>query len=805
MNRVTAYIVEFLFKNALIRRVLLSCVVMVIVSGAVMLLFRGVAVQTSPVGWEKSFFISPYNLRAVNISMSSRGNYIASVFQGEEKGQKGIYVSVSFNGGTEFLPPVKISDIDSTIETRPHAAIAGNGHLAVVWHNLPSGDISSRIFMAISTDMGATWSQPRQLKFDTDMELLPRAFYDDRGILHLFYHAYREGAVQVFHAYSGDEKVFEDAEPITEMGKKMRGAFFPSIYFKKDNVFIVWQGKGEEGGALSDDLYFTRSTNYGRSWRSPERITRSSANDAAPSLLMHNNTLYCAYQNNEGKNWSIMLARGYERGDEWDAVPLKVSTTNVNCYTPRLVSSADNELVVFWYDNRERSNNIYARKYSIIDNKLLNEVRVSEGRASSWHPDAVSVGRRVVVHWQQSDRVMAKYTDISVMPPRVYSSTHPEDRWSRDGSAIIRWSSPRDESGIAGYATITNDLPYFNPTVQNLEPNLTRMVLPELSDGVTYFHIRAVDGAGNYSRTIHYPLKVSRSPLPLPEVESPTHAEGKAVQNDDPVLTWAVAEGRRTKGYLYSLAKDSVEDPANFTTDNRVSFKNLSPGRYFFTVRGVDKTNRPGRTASYELVVGRAEKVDTDYYRRLAQKLDQPEEQPERAERKRFPYVALQLPFDTEAAYSGQAFAVTMMPRRIPRSQVVGYSYVLSPDRKAPPRKIMVKNDNIGIDSLEEGEYVIGVRARYFTIENGEKQYHWTGPSYSAFTVATEPQESPLIDIGSRLAGRIGQHPLMVGLFSGMLTLVMLTMGVGTRISFYVSALQFRIGSLLRLVFSSTR
>lgn len=130
---------------------------------------------------------------------------------------------------------------------------------------------------------------------------------------------------------------------------------------------------------------------------------------------------------------------------------------------------------------------------------------------------------------------------------------------------------------------------------------------------------------------------------------------------------------------------------------------------------------------------------------------------------------------------------------------------MLSPERKAPPRKIMVKNDNIGIDALDEGDYVIGVRARYYTIENGQRQYHWTGPSYSAFTVAKEPLESPLIDLGGRLTLRIGQHPLLVGLFSGVLTLVVLTMGLGTRISFYAAALQFRVGSLLRLVISSIR
>lgn len=805
MNRITAHISNLFFRFAFIRRILWICIVLALAGGAALVVFKSEPVQTSPVGWERSFFVSPYNLKALNIQMASKGNYIASVFQGEEKGNKGIYAAVSFNGGTDFLPPVKISNIDSTIETRPHAAIAGNGHLAVVWHNLPEGDISSRVFISISRDMGATWSSPEELNFKTDMELLPQVFYDDRGLLHLFYHAYREGVIQVFHALSSDEKIFEDAEPISEMGSKMRGAFFPSIYFKKDNVYIVWQGKGEQGGSLSDDLYFTRSSNYGRSWSSREKITTSGANDASPSLILYKNTLYCAYQNNEGKSWAIMLVRGYEQGNEWDAIPLKVSATNVNCYSPKVVSSADDEIIVLWYDNRERSNDIYARKFSITENKLLNEVRVSESRSSSWHPEAVSVGKRVVVQWEQSNRIMAKYSDISVSPPRVSSYTHPEDQWSREERAIISWRTPVDESGIAGYATITNELPYFNPTVQNIEPDLTRITIPALGDGITYFHIRAIDGAGNYSRTIHYPLKVSRSPLPLPEVESPSHPEGEPVKNNDPVLTWTIEDNKRTKGYLYSIAKDAVEDPANFTTDNRVSFRDLSPGRYFFTIRGVDKTNRPGRIASYELVVGRAEKVDPEYYQRLAKNLEQPAEETRKEAAPRLPYVALRLPFDVKSVYPGEPFSATMIPRRIPGSQVEGYSYVISDKKKAPPRKIMTKKDAIGVDALEDGEYVIGVRARYFTVENGQKEYHWTGPSYVTFNIGREPLESPLIDLGTRLANRIAGNRLMVALFSGVLMMVVLTVGLGTRITFYAASIQFRVGSFFRLLLSVIR
>ena len=56
--------------------------------------------------------------------------------------------------------------------------------------------------------------------------------------------------------------------------------------------------------------------------------------------------------------------------------------------------------------------------------------------------------------------------------------------------------------------------------MQNLEGNVRTYRIPDLDDGVSYFHIRAVDGAGNYSRTVHFPLQVSRNPLAGPLVVS---------------------------------------------------------------------------------------------------------------------------------------------------------------------------------------------------------------------------------------------------------------------------------------------
>ncbi|TFH40951.1 MAG: hypothetical protein E4G96_06535 [Chrysiogenales bacterium] len=161
--------------------------------------------------------------------------------------------------------------------------------------------------------------------------MLPRIYFDDRGQAQLVYHGSTDETVNLFHAVSREGMAFEEARSLIRLSSSMRGAFFPSITMSGKTFFIVWQGKDED---FSDDLYLIKSSNYGKTWSGKRRITSSQGNNASPSVLMHENTLYVAYQNNDDKNWAIRMLRGHDRGGSWDDKPLAVSTTPANCYSP---------------------------------------------------------------------------------------------------------------------------------------------------------------------------------------------------------------------------------------------------------------------------------------------------------------------------------------------------------------------------------------------------------------------------------------------------------------------------------------
>ena len=106
--------------------------------------------------------------------------------------------------------------------------------------------------------------------------------------------------------------------------------------------------------------------------------------------------------------------------------------------------------MILWYDTRDRGATIYSRRYSSREKNFLPETEVSEARYESRNPTVVTLGKRLIVFWEERNVIMAKQTDVYAEPPTVFSETNPEGKWSRLPYIVMQWKSPPDESGIVG-------------------------------------------------------------------------------------------------------------------------------------------------------------------------------------------------------------------------------------------------------------------------------------------------------------------------------------------------------------------
>lgn len=799
MKGSVSYIVYLYFRLSFIRKLIWSLLLFLVFSVVSVIIFTSSRISTNPIGWEKTFYISGREVTAKNIQLVSSGNFVALTFQGRQEGNAGIYVSVSFNRGSSFLAPVKVAYLSSDIQGYPVIAISGKGELTIAWQDMVKTELTNRIFSASSTDFGANWTKPQQVYIGYEMEMLPRIFYDNRNQMHMFFHGLKEKSFVLYHALRESNGAYNVTGELMDLDERMRGAFFPAIYFSYNNIFIVWQGKEQD---FSDNLFFMKSESYGGSWSSPVRITQSKANDASPSLVLKDDTLYVVYRNNDKRNWRINMLRGFSYGEVWETKPSEVSSTNANCYAPGIVNSK-NTLYIVWYDSREKNTGIYSRKYNIRETKFIDEVKLSSGRYSAKNPELISIKDKVVVFWEEASRIAAKYNDIYVAAPEVYSLTHPAGQWSKRSVAVIRWKPPADESGIVGYATLLNRstdmarVDDINPTIQNINANITRKVIPSLEDGVSYFHIRAIDGSGNFSRTIHYRIQVSANSLPIPVVVSPTHKIGKATNSNAPEFKWAMDNTERLKGFLYNLSKDVNKPPDKFTTDFSTEFKGLEKGRYFFSLTAINKTNMKSRTAIYPFIVGESGKIDIADLKDLGRK--------EVIYKKKIipalhkPEIVISFPFNINESYNKDSFSAIIETKNLPEERILGYSILIGNKKNELRNRINHKSKIMNVEGLKNGICYIGVKAKYYKIIRGKKNYFWTESHFHQVLVDIPPALSPLEYYTREIIKKISEKSTLVfSLIAGLMILISV-LGFGSKIMFFTKLLQYRFKTLFRL------
>ena len=145
--------------------------------------------------------------------------------------------------------------------------------------------------------------------------------------------AARGDSINLFHAESEDGVVFKTTGSLMRLTGSMRGAFFfPSIVVSGKQLFMVWQGERGElhRPALLHEIIQLRQVLELQETDNP----RAPGNNVAPSMMIHDNTLYVVFQNNDEKNWAIKMIRGVDPGGSWDEKPLIASATVANCYSP---------------------------------------------------------------------------------------------------------------------------------------------------------------------------------------------------------------------------------------------------------------------------------------------------------------------------------------------------------------------------------------------------------------------------------------------------------------------------------------
>ena len=192
---------------------------------------------------------------------------------------------------------------------------------------------------------------------------------------------------------------------------------------------------------------------------------------------------------------------------------------------------------------------------------------------------------------------------IDATPPSsatgLISSTHTTSTWSNDPLINISWwDAPDALSGPGGYSFSWDNIPGTVPPAQAGLGGGTRSAgSPALSDGAWYFHLRAVDAAGNWEDGAAHsgPYWMDLTPPGnVGALASKSHTVGQPGQADIINVSWSAADGGPSGISAYSWSWDGSPDtlPPEAPTAPGGALSASSPvladGEWYFHVRARD-------------------------------------------------------------------------------------------------------------------------------------------------------------------------------------------------------------------------
>ena len=217
----------------------------------------------------------------------------------------------------------------------PSILLARDGRFYVVWSAKQRGQVD--LFISSSAD-GRSWSEERRIHDLPAEDYNPLLMQSRDGRFHLVWCQLqrKEGRTDVWYTTSRDGRTWDKPQSITNRGID----WAPTIYEDAKGVLrILWSSRRSG----SRDIWMTRSLDGGKTWLSPDQITRSSEEDDFPhALQMPNGEHYLIWT--RYRRGSAMLELHKDRSSD---VVLSTSRDAVVWSAPVVssFSDADNKFV----------------------------------------------------------------------------------------------------------------------------------------------------------------------------------------------------------------------------------------------------------------------------------------------------------------------------------------------------------------------------------------------------------------------------------------------------------------------------
>jgi hypothetical protein len=238
---------------------------------------------------------------------------------------------------------------------------------------------------------------PRQLSYNFARLLAA----DETGQVHLVWYEARDGKEHVIYKRSTDEGTnWEPEFSLSDASERMPGdRLLPAVAAAGPNVYAVWHELREGKVAV----YFRRSTDGGKNWQSPIKLSNSPVNSAVPSVAVTGSDVHVIWVDMREGLGDIYYRRSTDGGATWEdekrlsdkpEIPNKATVS----YVPSIAASGDT-VVVVWVDTRDGNEEEYVKVSNDRGKTWSKDARLSDHPGNSWAPSVAVSGKAVHLVW----------------------------------------------------------------------------------------------------------------------------------------------------------------------------------------------------------------------------------------------------------------------------------------------------------------------------------------------------------------------------------------------------------------------
>ena len=275
-----------------------------------------------------------------------------------------IYYSRSDDGGTTFLPNVKVNDdIGTRQTTHMHRFIAvdvhGKVHLA--WTDHRSG--GSEVFYANSSDGGVTFSKNAMVSggngnasstsLTTDADGVVYVVWEDSTNLSAGVRAFLSMSIDGGESFGSGIMIDDSPGDLRQHNVEVASA--------SGIVGVVWEEDG------SSQVYFASSMDGGDSFTEPKTISDSglSPPEREPTISINQSGYVAiAWKDRRNSDYDILFTDSHDLGGSFEPnVRVNDDATSFNQYQPSIATDNNGHVYIVWMDFRSGVNwDIYFAK-----------------------------------------------------------------------------------------------------------------------------------------------------------------------------------------------------------------------------------------------------------------------------------------------------------------------------------------------------------------------------------------------------------------------------------------------------------